>query len=155
MTKGPPGDDWDAEFRPRLAPRLAYGTAAVILLGGILAALPMKSSATGAVYRTADQVAVVGLAAVLGGALVLLLTRPRVKAGPRGLAVRNAVDEHLIPWSEVRGISFPEGKRWARVELDYDEYLPLVAIQSVDRGHAVNAMDALRGLRDRYCPSAV
>ena len=152
MNQTSQGGDWDVVFKPRLGPRLAYIAAVPILLAGILAALPMKSSTTGAVYRTADQVALVGLAGVLAGALVLVLTRPRVKAGRAGLSVRNAVEEHLIPWSEVRDVSFPAGKRWARVELDYDEYLPLVAIQSVDREHAVRAMNTLRTLMERYRP---
>lgn len=50
------------------------------------------------------------------------------------------------------GVSFPPGKRWARLELPDDEYIPLVAIQSADKEAAVEAMRTLRILVARYRP---
>ena len=38
-------------------------------------------------------------------------------------------------------MTFPTGARWARVDLPDDEYVPLMAIQSVDKQRAVDAMD--------------
>jgi len=90
-----------------------------------------------------------GLAAVLAGA-VLLLIRPRLRVGAMGLAVRNVLGYRLIPWDEVVDVSFPLGKRWARVDLAYNEYVPVLAIQSFDRERAVAAMDTVRELMDRY-----
>ena len=49
-------------------------------------------------------------------------------------------------------MSFPVGARWARVDLPDDEYVPLMAIQSVDKERAVAAMDAVRSLLARYRP---
>jgi hypothetical protein len=123
----------------------------LIALAGIGAAIPLKHSTTGAYFRTADQVAIAGLAFVIAGG-ILLLTRPRVKVGPRGLLVRNLLQDKLVPWSDVVDITFPRGKRWARIDLDYDEYCPIVAIQAVDRERAVAAMDSVRALMDRYRP---
>jgi hypothetical protein len=99
--------------------------------------------------RVWDQVAWGGLA-VLIAAGVLILTRPRVRVGPAGLLVRNVLEDKLIPWQDVRNVSFPPGKRWARVDLDSNEYVPLVAVQSVDRGYAVTAMDTVREAMARY-----
>ena len=44
----------------------------------------------------------------------------------------------------------PPGKRWARVDLDSNEYVPVVAIQSIDREYAVTAMDTVRESMARY-----
>ena len=90
-----------------------------------------------------------GLAAALAGG-VLLLTRPRLKAGAAGLAVRNVLGYRLIPWDQVIDVSFPPGKRWARVDLEHNEYIPVLAIQSLDQERAVAAMDTVRGLMSRY-----
>lgn len=108
--------------------------------------------ASGVIFRTYDRVAVVVLGLIVAGSL-LLLTRARVRAGESGVSVRNALGDRLIPWSEVVGVSFPAGKRWARLELPDDEYIPLVAIQSADKEHAVQAMRELRALVVRYRPA--
>jgi hypothetical protein len=70
----------------------------------------------------------------------------------QGIAVRNLLTYKLIPWSEVVGVSFPMGARWARVDLPDDEYVPLMAIQAVDKERAVDAMDRVRELVARYRP---
>jgi photosystem II stability/assembly factor-like uncharacterized protein len=50
-------------------------------------------------------------------------------------------------------VSFPAGARWARIDLPDDEYIPLMAIQAVDKDRAVAAMDTVRELLERYRPS--
>lgn len=142
--------DWDAEFRPRTMSLAAYGTAALIAVAGIVVAI-LDNRASGAVMRIADQVAIAGLALVLAGS-VLLLTRPRLKVGKAGLAVRNLLEYQVIPWDQVVDVSFPKGRRWARIDLPAHEYVPVVAVQLVDRDHAVAAMDTVRELMDRYRP---
>jgi hypothetical protein len=87
---------------------------------------------------------------VVIGALVLLFARPRLRVGPAGLSVRNLVADKLIPWSDVVAVSFPAGARWARVDLPDDEYVPLMAIQAVDKDRAVAAMEQVRELMRRY-----
>jgi hypothetical protein len=149
MTPDRSGAQWDAEFKPHRTAMYAYGIAAVIAAAGIVVGLLSKGKSTGAALRTVDQFALAGIAIVLAGA-VLLLTRPRLRVGPAGLAVRNIVDYRLIPWSEVADISFPPGRRWARVDLEYNEYMPILAIQTFDREQAVHAMDTVRDLMARY-----
>ena len=130
-------------------PSIAYGVAAVIVVAGLTVAIVSQENSTGAFLRTADQFAMAGLAAALAGG-VLLLTRPRLKAGAAGLAVRNVLGYRLIPWDQVIDVSFPPGKRWARVDLEHNEYIPVLAIQSLDQERAVAAMDTVRGLMSRY-----
>ncbi|EUA09016.1 hypothetical protein I553_10073 [Mycobacterium xenopi 4042] len=31
--------------------------------------------------------------------------------------MRNLLGDRLIPWSQVVGVSFPSGARWARIDL--------------------------------------
>ncbi len=143
--------DWDAEFRPRLVPRVALLVAALIALTGIVVAA-LNNRSSGAFMRLADQVAWGGLAVVLAVAIVAVLTRPRLRVGPAGLLVRNVLDDRLIPWPEVVDVSFPAGKRWARVDLQAYEYVPVLAIQLADRQRAADAMDTVRTLMARYRP---
>jgi hypothetical protein len=143
--------DWDVEIRPHLTPYFAYGAAALILAAHIAVGALLKISSTGVIFQTADQVAIALLGAVIACA-VLLFARPRLRLGPSGVAVRNLFGYRLIPWSDVVDVSFPRGARWARVDLPDDEYIPVMAIQAVDKGRAVDAMDRVRGLLARYRP---
>ncbi|HJT94846.1 MAG TPA: PH domain-containing protein [Mycobacterium sp.] len=141
--------DWDLEVRPYLAPYFAYGAAALILAAHVTVGALLKISSTGVIFQTADQVAIALLGAVIACA-VLMFARPRLRVGAAGVAVRNLLGYKLIPWSDVVGVSFPRGARWARVDLPDDEYVPVMAIQAVDKNRAVDAMDQVRGLLERY-----
>jgi Bacterial PH domain len=144
-------DDWDLEVRPHLTPYFAYGAAAVIVISAVAVGVLLKISSTGVVFQTADQIAMALLGVILAGA-VLLFARPRMRIGAPGVAVRNLFGYRLIPWSDVVGVTFPRGARWARVDLPDDEYVPVMAIQAVDKERAVDAMDRVRGLLVRYRP---
>ncbi len=91
------------------------------------------------------------LGVIIAG-LVLLFARPRLRVGAAGIAVRNLLTYKLIPWSDVVDVSFPQGARWARVDLPDYEYVPAMAIQAVDKDRAVDAMDQVRELMLRYRP---
>jgi hypothetical protein len=143
--------DWELQVRPHLTPYFAYGAAVVILAAHVVIGVMLKASTTGVVFQTADQVAMVGLGVVIAG-VVLLFARPRLRAGRSGLAVRNMLGEKVIAWPDVVDVSFPAGARWARVDLPDEEYIPLMAIQAVDKERAVAAMDKVRDLLSRYRP---
>ena len=142
---------WDLEVRPHLTPYFAYGAAFVIAAAHITVGFLLKIRSSGVIFQTADQVAI-GLLGVIIGGLVLLFARPRLRIGPQGVAVRNLLVDKVIPWSDVVGVTFPRGARWARVDLPDDEYIPLMAIQAVDKGRAVDAMDRVREQLARYRP---
>ena len=148
MTAAP---GWDVELRPHLTPYFVYGAAVVIAAAHIAVGLLLKVRSSGVVFQTADQVAIAGLGLVIAGC-VLLLARPRLRVGAAGLSVRNMLGYRLVPWSQVVGVSFPAGARWARIDLPGDEYIPLMAIQAVDKERAVEAMDTVRQLMARYRP---
>ncbi len=140
---------WDAQLRPHLTPYFAYGAAFLIAGAHVTVGFLLKVGSTGVVFQTADQVAM-GLLGVVIACVVLLFARPRLRVGPAGLSVRNLLGDKLVPWSQVVDVSFPVGARWARVELPDDEYIPVMAIQAVDRGRAVAAMDTVRALLAEY-----
>jgi hypothetical protein len=147
----PDRDSWDVQVRPHLTPYCAYVAAFVIAAAHIVVGLLLKIKSSGVIFQTADQVAMAGLGLVIAG-LVLLFARPRLRVGAAGLSVRNLLGDRLVPWSEVVGVSFPAGARWARIDLPDDEYIPLMAIQAVDKDRAVDAMDTVRTLLTRYRP---
>jgi len=140
---------YDLEVKPHLTPYFAYGAAFLIAAAHIAVGFLLKVGSSGVIFRTADQVAI-GVLGIIIGCLVLMFARPRLRVGPDGLSVRNLLGYRLIPWSDVVDVSFPKGARWARVDLPDDEYVPLMAIQSVDKERAVDAMDAVRALVARY-----
>lgn len=142
---------WELQVRPHLTPYFAYGAAIVILAAHVAVGVLLKVGSTGVVFQTADQIAIAGLGVVIACA-VLLFARPRLRAGKAGLAVRNLLNEKVIAWPDVVDVSFPVGARWARVDLPDDEYIPVMAIQAVDKERAVAAMDAVREVAARYRP---
>ncbi|SPM43176.1 membrane protein, partial [Mycobacterium numidiamassiliense] len=144
-------DAWDVELRPHLTPIFVYAAAFLIAVVHIAVGFLLKNGASGVIFQTADQVAMAILGLVIAGAL-LLFARPTLRIGPAGLSVRNLFGYRMIPWSEVVDVSFPPGGRWARVDLPDDEYVPVMAIQAVDKDRAVAAMDTVRSLLARYRP---
>ncbi|MFD3744215.1 PH domain-containing protein [Nocardia sp. NPDC058633] len=146
-----PDTDWELEVRPRRATRTAIVVAIVIVVAFTAGGLLLRTGSTGVNFRVADQVAMI-LIGVLGAGAVLMLTRPRVRAGSPGVAVRNILGEQVYPWAYIRGVSFPDRKSWARLELADDDYVPLLAIRSNDKSHAADAIERVRELGARYAP---
>lgn len=134
--------------RPHKIRRVVIPSAVVVFAACTVAGLLLRNSDTGVVFRVSDQFALIGIGAILAGCILLAL-RPRLRADDDGMEVRNSVSTHRFAWSEVLGVSFPDGASCARVELPADEYKPIVAIQAIDGERAVRAMRELRELRRR------
>ncbi|MDN4517267.1 MULTISPECIES: PH domain-containing protein [Mycolicibacterium] len=143
------GSDWDIEVRPHLTPYFAYGAAALIVAAHVIVGALLKVGSSGVVFRTWDQVAIAMVGVVIA-CFVSLFARPRLRVGPSGVAVRNLFGYRLFPWDQVIDVSFHKGARWARLDLPDDEYVPVMAIQAVDKRRAVEAMDRVRALLRRY-----
>ena len=131
--------------RPHRIRVFAGIAAAAFVAVFVVIAVLLKSSATGVYFHTSDQVAMVGIGLALAAG-ALWLTRPRVLADAEGIEVRNLLGPRRFSWDLVRHVSFPDGARWARLELPADEYVPMLAIQSIDGERAVAAMRELRRL---------
>lgn len=141
--------EWELEARPRKSARWAAGIAAVIFLVHATLAVLLRSANTGVYFQVVDQFAMIGIGAAMAGG-VLLLARPRVRANADGVEVRNLINQRLVPWHEVQGLTFTPNSSWARIELPFDEYLPVMAIQANDREYAVHAARTFRALEQKY-----
>jgi PH (Pleckstrin Homology) domain-containing protein len=151
VTSSPSREAWDVELRPHLTPLFVYAAAFIIVAVHIAVGFLLKARSSGVIFQTSDQVAMAVLGFVLAG-VVLLFARPRLRIGTAGISVRNLLGDKLIDWTDVAGVSFPVGHRWARIDLPDDEYIPVMAIQAVDKERAVAAMDTVRSLLNRYRP---
>ncbi len=132
-------------LRPRRTSILAGIGAVIMVVVFTVIAVLLRNSPTGVYFRLADQVAMVLMGLLLAGGL-LLLARPRVRADAEGIEVRNFGSPRRLPWELVERVAFPDGASWARLDLPDDEYLPVIALQAADRGHAVRGITRLREL---------
>jgi hypothetical protein len=96
-------------------------------------------------YRSSDQVAMVGLGLVLAAGIVFL-GRSRVDADAAGVRVRNIVVQHQLPWQAVRAVRFDRKSAWGSLLLENGDEISLLAVQAVDKEHAVRAVEGLRAL---------
>ncbi|MGH3978276.1 MAG: PH domain-containing protein [Pseudonocardiaceae bacterium] len=140
------------QVRPRRAAGVAVVSAVVLVAVFTVIAVLLRQTPTGVYFRVADQVAMVLLGVLLAGA-ALLFARPRLRADAGGIEVRNLLGARWLPWDLVLRVSFPEGAPWARLELPDDEYIAVMAIQSVDGSHAVRAIRTLRALHAEHAPA--
>jgi hypothetical protein len=140
---------WDLVVRPRRAVRNTRIVAAVIAIVFTIAGLASAHSATGVNFRGADQAAIIVFGWLLAAA-ILLLTRPRVRVGRRGVSVRNILGDNDFQWKDIRGVAVPDKKAWARLELAGDEYVPMLAIRVNDREYAAQVLDRFRELGATY-----
>ena len=115
----------------------------VVVVFGVLAVLLPTGQSESASFALADQVAFF-LLGLLIAAVPLVFTRVRVAADGRGVWVRNGLGEKFLPWALVVGVEMPEGAPWAHLELQDDETVALLAVQSNDGDRAVDAVVALR-----------
>ncbi|QLY29034.1 PH domain-containing protein [Nocardia huaxiensis] len=149
MPAAPTNDAWDLEVRPQHAIRtvriVAVVVAALFIFGGVV----LRHGSTGVNFRLADQIGM-GLIGLLLAGGILLLARPRVRVGERGVQIRNLGNDNEFRWQDIRGISFPDKKSWARLELVHDEYVPIMAIRRNDKLRAATAMDRFRELGAKY-----
>ena len=120
--------------------------AAVVVVVGLLVALTLPSNSTGVIdFGTWDQIAVAGLALLLGAG-VLFLGRSRVDADAETIRFRNIVLTHELPWDSVRAVAFDRKSSWATLRLRNDDEVSLLAIQAADKEYAVRAVEGLRAL---------
>lgn len=144
--------------RPVVLTRVCWGVAALVLAVFAVVAVALGRGPAGdAQFRLADQVAMVLLGALVAGA-VLAFTRARVVGDASGVRIRNVLGEKVIPWQVVREVRLDDGASWASLELQDDDTVALLGIQSNDGDRAIDAVLGLRALliasRDGSPPQA-
>ncbi len=135
--------------RPVKTTKIAIAAAAVVFVVFVIVAIVMPHANAGAHFSWKDQVATGVLGVILAG-LILVFTRPRLRADEGGVHIRNHWGPYkTIPWDLIVGVEFPKGRHFARLILPADETIALYAVQRSDREHSVAVMRDLRELLAR------
>ncbi|HEX6682896.1 MAG TPA: PH domain-containing protein [Candidatus Limnocylindrales bacterium] len=100
------------------------------------------------VFKPGDQYAMIGLGVVFAAG-IMLIARPRVEADSSGVKVRNIIGGYELPWSVIRKVSFDRGRPWLSLELVNDDTVSVLAVQAVDKEHALRAVRHLRALHEQ------
>lgn len=137
--------------RPRKITILAAIAAFVVIAVSVVAGLLLKDVDEGVSFRTADQIGTIGIGVVLAAA-IMTTARPRLRATNAGLWIRNVLGDKFFAWNMIIKVAYPPNSPWAQLQLPDDEVHPVMAIQSLDRGRAVRALEQVRRLHDTYAP---
>ncbi len=132
--------------RPVMLTRVCWAVALLVMVVFTGVAVLLGGGPEGeAQFKLPDQIAMVVLGALLAGG-VLSLTRARVTAAASGVRVRNVVGERLFPWPVIRAVRLDDGASWASLDLQDDDTVALLGIQTNDGERAVDAVLGLRRL---------
>ncbi|GAA4189358.1 PH domain-containing protein [Microbispora amethystogenes] len=127
-------------WRPRSTTIIAYGLAAVMVVGAIVLAVGLPEQ-----FKLADRLGMVGFGLLV--AFVLhLLGRLRVRADERGITVVNPLRVHHFEWAEVLDVTMVEGDPWPKLDLANGLSLGAMGIQSTERERSRRAVAQLTAL---------
>jgi hypothetical protein len=146
-----PGAPVLLQVRPRRITILASIAASLVVGSMVVIGLLLRDTNEGVTFTVNDQIGLIGIGLVLG-AVIMTAARPRLRADENGMSVRNVFGETFVPWPLVVRVAFPSGAHWAELQMPDDEVKAVMAIQAMDRGRAVTALERLRALHERYAP---
>jgi hypothetical protein len=126
-------------YRPLGVRFIAYGAAAVILVIALAIGAAMPENIVFRGVEIATLVVIyLAVVAVLHG-----IARSYVKASDEGLEIRNGYRQHVLPWSEIRGISMRAGAPWPTLIYGDDERIMMFALQGTDGSRTKQAINEL------------
>lgn len=132
--------------RPVRLTKVCWGLVVLVMAVFTAVAVALGAGPQGeASFRLPDQVAMVGLGVLLSLA-ALSLTRARVVADVHGIRVRNVLGERTFPWQVVREVRLDDGAPWASLELQDDDTVALLGVQTNDGERSVQTVLDLRAL---------
>ena len=150
-TEGKPTTEPLLTVRPRKIAIYACISAATVIIVMIVVGILLHNTNDGVSFQTSDQIGLIGLGLLIGVG-ILMMARPALRVFPEGLLIRNILGENFYEWALIYEISFPQGAQWALLRMPDDETHPLMAIQLLDRGRAVDALHKVREFHARYAP---
>ncbi|ETK36365.1 PH domain-containing protein [Microbispora sp. ATCC PTA-5024] len=127
-------------WRPRRAPIIAYGLAAVMIGGSVLLAVVLPP-----MFGVPDRIGIV-VFGLLVAAVLHLLGRLRVSADERGVTVVNPLRVHHYEWPELLDVTMVEGDPWPKLDLANGLSLGAMGIQSTERERSRRAVSELGAL---------
>lgn len=132
--------------RPVRLTRVCWALVVLVMAVFTTVAVALGAGPQGeASFRLPDQIAMVGLGVLLSLA-ALSLTRARVVADAEGIRVRNVLGERTFPWQVVREVRLDDGAPWASLELQDDDTVALLGVQTNDGERSVQTVLDLRAL---------
>jgi hypothetical protein len=139
------------QVRPKRITIYAAIAASLVVGLMVVVGILLRDTNEGVEFRTSDQIGLIGVGLILGG-LIMTAARPRLRVDRNGLWVRNVLGDQFTPWALVVRIAYPQGANWAQLMMPDDETKPIMAIQAMDRGRAVTALETVRELQTKYAP---
>jgi hypothetical protein len=139
--------------RPRRIRILASISAGCVIVAMVVVGILLHGTNDGVSFQTSDQVGLIGLGLLIGIA-ILMMARPSLKVFREGVLVRNILGENFYEWPLIYAVSFPQGAQWAVLRMPDEETHPVMAIQLLDRGRAVESLRKVRELHVKYAPPA-
>jgi hypothetical protein len=137
------------QIRPRRITIFASIATALVVGSMVVIGLLLRNADLGVAFRVSDQVGLIGIGLILGG-VIMTAARPRLRVDRNGLWVRNVLGEVFTPWALVIKVAYPVGSPWAQLQMPDDEVKAVMAIQGMDRGRAVRALERVRELQRQY-----
>ncbi|NLG46172.1 PH domain-containing protein [Gordonia sp. (in: high G+C Gram-positive bacteria)] len=142
-------DTWEFVYKPRWMRQAAWVAIAVVMVIHLTFGFLLDITYTGVNIDWWDKFSLIGVG-VLICAVILFLTRSRVRVGPDGIGVLNLVSERVFTWDQMIGLEYPEKGFCARLLFPGDEHIPVMAIQARDGDAAVAAMSRIREYGQKY-----
>ncbi len=150
-TEGKPTGEPLLVVRPRRIAIYAAISASAVVIAMVVVGILLHNTNDGVSFETSDQIGLIGLGVLIGVA-ILMMARPSLKVFSEGMLVRNILGENFYPWALIYSVSFPQGAQWALLRMPDDETHPVMAIQLLDRGRAVDSLAKVRQLHEKYAP---
>ncbi|MEV7379550.1 PH domain-containing protein [Streptomyces lydicus] len=146
MSSAPPAPlpDLPVTFRPTRTRVVLYavGLAQLAALTAIALALPTLTGG--------ERISFI-VTGLLVGAVLLLLSRPRVVARQEGVTVVNLTTKRELAWAQIVRVNLRQGDPWVHLDLADGTSLPAMGIQpGIAREQALRDARALRDLTDKH-----
>lgn len=137
------------DYKPRKS-QIGAWVGAIVFAGSFfgLSFTLGNRTAGGGTITWADHAGMIGLG-LIGGGVILMFLRLRVRADERGVEIRNIGSTKFLPWEIVTGVNFSAKSQWATVEIADDDEISVMAIQISDKDRAVAAVKHLRALMEQ------
>jgi hypothetical protein len=123
----------------------ASGAAAVLITFTAIGTALAAGGDQGAVFQKGDQIALIALGGLFAAG-IMLVARPRVSADAESITIRNIIGGYELPWRVVRSVRYDRGQPWMYLDLENDDTVSVLAVQAVDKQHALAAVQTLRAL---------
>ncbi|MFI1616838.1 PH domain-containing protein [Streptomyces lydicus] len=146
MSSAPPAPlpGLPVTFRPTRTRVVLYavGLAQLAALTAIALALPTLTGG--------ERISFI-VTGLLVGAVLLLLSRPRVVARQEGVTVVNLTTRRELAWAQIVRVNLRQGDPWVHLDLADGTSLPAMGIQpGIAREQALRDARALRDLTDKH-----